>query len=70
MFLERQMNKRPKLQDAKTNIVWHVTLGTLEQETDILDEHVASSFKEGQPNYVTTYFLAVSNSNVGTTLTL
>jgi hypothetical protein len=68
IFLERDIKKRPKLQDAKTNVVWHVTTGNLEQETDVLDEPVASSFKEGQPNYLTSYFLAVSKSNVGTTL--
>jgi len=44
------MKKRPKLQDAKTNVVWHVTPGTLEQESNVLDESVASSFKVGQPN--------------------
>ena len=68
MFLQRQMKKRPKLLDAKTNVVWHVTPGSLEQETDVLDESVASIFKEGQTNYVTSYFLAGSNSNVGTIL--
>jgi len=62
------MKKRPKLEDAKSNVVWHVTPGSLEQETGRLDESVTSSFKEGQPNYVTSYFLAVSKRNVGTTL--
>jgi len=68
MFLERQINKRPKLQDEKPNVVWHVTPGSLQQETDVLDESVASSFKEGQPNYVTSYFLEFSKSNVRKTL--
>ena len=68
MFLERQIKKRPKLQDAKTNVAWHVTPGSLKQETDVLDESVAFSFKESQPNYITSYFLAVGKSNVGTTL--
>jgi len=68
MYLERQIKKRRKLQHAKTNVVWHVTPGSLEQETDVLDESVASNFKEGQPNYLTSYFLAVSKSKVGTTL--
>jgi len=68
MFLERKTKKRPTLQDTKTNVVWHVTPGSLEQETEVLDESVASSFKEGQPNYVISYFLAFSNSSVGTTL--
>jgi hypothetical protein len=62
------MKERPKLEDTKTSVFWHVTPRSLEQKTDVLEESVASSFKEGQPNDVTCYFLAVSNSHVGTTL--